>query len=372
MATIDWPAGLIPQAAELSLRKSGAQFASPFNGTLQAVDFIAERWVLSCSLAPQFQHDPSGVGVFANRLAGGVERVRVWPFHTGGAPRGTLRGNVTVRTAAARGDSVLRVQGALAAPNLIGNGGMEVDSDADGRADNWTPYTNGSTGSVVFSVVPGNQSQNAQRVDASALGGSVSDLAGVLSSATVSVAVGSLYTLSADTRDTGATIALSIGWSDVADNFISAAEAFFPTGGPSAWTRRSVTGSAPPGATKARVYVWMQARLGGGGSAGLEIDNLQFQAGTVATPFIGSPTLRAGDFLGAGGQLFQVATDFTLLDSGAGDIPVINRARGTIAAGSPVTWYRPTCEMVLPAMQAGPVRRPGVIEGVALDLVEVW
>jgi hypothetical protein len=203
MPTIDWPEALIPQSAQLTLRKAGAQFASPFNGTLQALDFIAERWTLSASLAQMASRNPRGVDAFCNLLAGGVERVRVWPFHTGGVPRGSLRGNVTVRVAAARGDTVLRVQGATS-------------------------------------------------------------------------------------------------------------------------------------------------------NAG------------------GAPTLRAGDFLGCAGQLFQVAADFALAVGGTGDVPVINRVRGTIAVGAAVTWARPTCEMVMPAMQAGPVRRAGAIESTALDFVEVW
>jgi hypothetical protein len=98
----------------------------------------------------------------------------------------------------------------------------------------------------------------------------------------------------------------------------------------------------------------------------------QLERNASVGAYVGRPTIQEGDFLGCGGQLFQVASDYTLLDTGDGDIPLVNRVRGTIAINSPVTWYRPTCEMVLPAMQAGPVRRPGVIESTALDLVEVW
>jgi hypothetical protein len=116
----------------------------------------------------------------------------------------------------------------------------------------------------------------------------------------------------------------------------------------------------------------VRAKVGGPIAAAAAFDTVQFEAAPAATPWAGSPTLRAGDFIGAGGQLLQVASDYTLLDTGDGDIPLINRVRGTIAIDSAVTWYRPTCEMVLPAMQAGPVRRPGVIDSTALDLVEVW
>ena len=76
--------------------------------------------------------------------------------------------------------------------------------------------------------------------------------------------------------------------------------------------------------------------------------------------------------LSAGGQLFQVASDVTLSDIGAATVPVVNRVRAAISSGGAVLWNRPTAEFILPAMQAGPVYRPGAIESAALDLVEVW
>jgi hypothetical protein len=136
--------------------------------------------------------------------------------------------------------------------------------------------------------------------------------------------------------------------------------------------RLVVSAVAPPLAVKAGIFLFCSARSSGPAASSFGADNVQFEQAPAATAFAGSPTLRAGDFIGCGGQLFQVASDYTLLDDGTGDIPLINRVRGTIAINSPVTWYRPSCEMVLPAMQAGPVRRPGVIESTALDLVEVW
>lgn len=203
MPTIDWPEALIPQTAQLTLRKSTVQFASPFNGTPQAFDFIADRWVLSCSLAQMSARRPRGVGAFCNMLSGGINRVRVWPFETRGTPRGTLRGTVTLSAAVLRG--------ALALP---------------------------------------------------------------------------------------------------------------------------VTGGTPAGGS-------------------------------------GPVTLLQDDFIAVGGQLFMVAANVTLA-GGAGSVPVVNRVRSTIAAGSAVTWNRPTCEMVLPALQAGPMRRPGAIDSAALDLIEVF
>jgi|688.fasta_scaffold21319_2 hypothetical protein len=371
MATIDWPAGLIPQAAELSLRKAGAQFASPFNGTLQAVDFIAERWVLSCSLAPQFQHDPRGVGPFANTLAGGVERVRVWPFHTGGAPRGSLRGTPTLSATVNRGATTLQLAGARNAINLLNRSSFELDSNVDGLADGWATYTNGTTGTVTPSAVVGLNSPAAQRLDATGLGTAASDQVGLRYLADADVVAGTSYSLSADTRDSGVSVRLSIDWFNVSATYLGTTGAVGASSG-GVWTRRAVSGVAPAGAVVAKVYVWMEARPTSAGAAALEVDNVQFERAAAATHYSGPATLLAGDFIGAGGQLFQAAANATAADDASMAVPIVNRVRGTIASGSAVTWYRPTCEMVLPAMQAGPVRRPGLIESTALDFVEVW
>lgn len=368
MPTIDWPEALIPQTQQLQLRKVGTQYASPFNGTLQAVEFIAERWVLSCSLAQMSARNPRGVDAFCNRLAGGVERVRVWPFHTKGTPRGTLRGSPTVRVAAVRGDTVVKVQGATAGPNLIVGGGMEVD--VSDLAVGWTLYSAGATGVVGVSDFSGLASPRAQSVFCDSLGTSISDNIGVYRLG-LFITEGRPYTLAADMRGGSVTLVAQINWYTSGDVFISNS---FTTlaGNGSIFQRVVASGVAPPTAAKAALFIYARARTPSSGSAAVSIDNVQFEASAAASPWAGSPTLLADDFIAAGGQLFQVASDTTLADTGEGDIPVINRVRGPIAIGSPVTWYRPTCEMVLPAMQAGPVRRPGAIESAALDLVEVW
>jgi hypothetical protein len=485
MATIDWPAGLIPQAAELSLRKSGAQFASPFNGTLQAVDFIAERWVLSCSLAPQFQHDPRGVGVFANRLAGGVERVRVWPFHTQGVPHGTLRGTVTTLAANVRGDTALSLTGCRAGANLlresslnarfsdgwfVSNGTLAYNAAADplggNTATTLTRTASGVhylerefpvasmanrsvayivwlqsgtyTGNVEISVLDGAFANATAAIVTPTAGWQIFFVVGFMSSGAApnvkvrvastaagsagdtlrvwvsevdvrSMRVGNATVLpNSDTAPTGAMRAHALLRLATGDHFtfndatrtVVAGEVFTysvwlragtltgnvalsiqdntgatvatatvtPTG---TWQRFSVTGTFAGASTLVRGLI---NPLNNTGAAG---DSLYFYGeminpGATALDYFPDATLKAGDYVGAGGQLFQVASDAVASSAGDMTVPVLNRVRGTIALGSVVTWYRPTCEMVLPAMQAGPVRRPGVIESTALDLVEVW
>lgn len=367
MSTIDWPDALVPQTCQLALRKSGQQFASPFNGTTQALDFIAERWVLSVSLAQMAARNPRGVGSFCNRLAGGVERVRGWNFgHNRGVPMGTLRGTPTLSASLVRGDVALPVAGAVAGVNLLRGGGFEVDTNADGVADAWAAYTTTAGpvtralySGVLLSPEPG---LNFQSVNSAALNGA----AGCISDG-VAVAAGGSYTASAAmAATTGAACVISIAWKDVGGTYISESQASHSA----ALGRRSVTAVAPVGATSAQVVVFAYSVAGT--AVDFSVDNAQLQLGAVASPFAGMPTLRADDMLGAGGQLFQVASDVTLSDMGAGSVPVINRVRSAISSGAAVLWNRPTAEFILPAMQAGPVYRPGAIESAALDLVEVW
>jgi len=92
--------------------------------------------------------------------------------------------------------------------------------------------------------------------------------------------------------------------------------------------------------------------------------------GAAALSVSGSGTLAAGDMLGVGGLLFQVAEDC----SGAGTIavPLVNRARIALASGAAVTWYRPSSTWRL-ADPRVPVRHSAVVaQGVEVELIETW
>lgn len=197
MATTDWPAALQPQAFSASLRKAGLVFRSPFNGTAQAIDFIAERWVFSLVLPPRLLADAGAVEALAFGLAGGIERVRCWHFARP-APRGTMRGAPALSAAAARGNTTLAI---------------------------------------------------------------------------------------------------------------------------------TTTANA---------------------------------------------TLKAGDMIGAGGQLFMVAADATASGGGAITVPLVNRVRAAIAGAAPVTWDKPKSEFIASALVGSVAFRPRVLEGAAFDLEEVF
>jgi hypothetical protein len=320
-----------------------------------------------------------------------VERVRVWPFASGGAPRGTLRGSPTLSATVERGATALPLANATHASNLLAypedlrnnaEAGSSrpwsqfVDADAGVALQSGVTLPDGSTGTVSRFQVTGAGGSAQRQVQQSV---SVPDNTDVCASVFVrSDQVWGLGLIGAsktpgypDVRyrvDNGTFISAnaSAGESILSHGIVPAGNSWFRVW----WAWNSRTGAAP-------VVPIMQLRntsgvdYSGPSGNGLLLWGAMLNHGLSPLDYTGHPTLLQGDFIAAGGQLFMVAAD-TVLVNGAGSVPVINRVRGTIASGGAVTWYRPTCEMVLPAMQAGPVRRPGVIESTALDLVEVW
>ena len=374
MATIDWPEALIPQTAQLALRKAGTQFASPFNGTLQALDFIGERWTLSCTLAQTSARRPRGVGAFCNLLAGGVERVRVWPFHTGGVPRGTLRGAPVLSGTVSRGAAALPVQLAVSGNNLLPNP-QRLDLAPWTGVATATPNTDVAPDGTLTAetLVDANTTLNAWRQQMFSV--PVNNQAYVISLWVKKTSGGTSKTFSAFGFLGGGTSVANTPRINTDTGALLAGTATITSDGD--WWRMVVP-ITNNGTNNSMTVGLIPAYAAHGASTNdltqtgsAVVWEVTCEAAAAASPYRGHPTVLAGDFLGCGGQLFQVAADTTLLD-GAGNVPVLNRVRATIASGSAVTWYRPTCEMVLPAMQAGPVYRPGAIDSTALDLVEVW
>lgn len=112
MATKNLPAWFKPASLEWGIRKAGVQFSGPFNGTGQAVEFVAERWTLGIALPPRQRADAGRVEALLNWLCGGVNRLRVYHLGSGsqtdaGTPRGTMRGLPVLAAAAVRGNATL-------------------------------------------------------------------------------------------------------------------------------------------------------------------------------------------------------------------------------------------------------------------------
>lgn len=169
--------------------------------------------------------------------------------------------------------------------NLLRNASFEGDIDDDGLADNWTPYSVGTKGTVSYSRIGAGAVHGTykQRFSATGLGTTASDRAGVYQQ--VSVLGGQDYVLSAwHGNPTGnPKLCLYIDWYSAGSAFIGSASDVFSTAGTMA--RASLRVSAPVNAASARVYLWMQANSAGPGLATLDIDAAQFQAGTVLTGY---------------------------------------------------------------------------------------
>ncbi|MDO9357862.1 MAG: hypothetical protein Q7T70_02570 [Polaromonas sp.] len=88
----------------------------------------------------------------------------------------------------------------------------------------------------------------------------------------------------------------------------------------------------------------------------------------VQAPVVGQ-TLLAGDMLGIGGLLLQVAADCVTNGVGNMTVPLVNRLRVAISNGTAVVWDRPTAPFRLaskPVVQFA----PGYAQGVTMDFVE--
>jgi hypothetical protein len=118
MSTFDWPLAAGVAQMQWGVLKSGVQFASPMNGTMQALNFVADRFVVSVT-TPAARLKDASYGGFFSRLAGGEHRVRLH-YMARPAPLGTMRGSPVVNTTAVRGNSsivLLTTPGATLEPD---------------------------------------------------------------------------------------------------------------------------------------------------------------------------------------------------------------------------------------------------------------
>lgn len=97
----------------------------------------------------------------------------------------------------------------------------------------------------------------------------------------------------------------------------------------------------------------------------------QAAAQGAATLVLNAPTgqtLKAGDMIGVAGLLLQVAADCVSVASVL-TVPLVNRLRVAVTAGSAVTWSMPTAPFRLVSATA-PRYVAGYAEGMTLDFVE--
>lgn len=175
----------------------------------------------------------------------------------------------------------------VAGDNLIANSSFEVDSNADGLADLWTAYQNGTTGTITRSIqTVGLYGAKVQRVAAAGLGTTSADRIGVQQTISVVGAANAGFWYSAYvSSSSGAPKAqLFVDFRDVSNASVgTVAGGEFAT--TSNLTRHFTSGTVPATAVTAILYLWGSSRPGGAGLAAVDFDGVQFQVGGVMTGY---------------------------------------------------------------------------------------
>lgn len=371
MTTLTRPTWLRPRECTLALRKSGLQFVSPFNGTMQAIETLAERWVLS--LAMPGAADGGARSAFFNQWAGGVNHVALYHFGRP-QPLGTLRGAPTLASATARGNTSLSLTGCINSARQSFTS-FETDTNADGLADGAAAYSTGTTGTVTYmrSTSPVVDGAYTQTVNATGIGTNSTDRAGILL-ARLGVLSGAseIYTVSGYVRGTvGVRGTLLVQFKNSAGTVVDSSSNTVVMSLTNALL--TISSTVPSGAVSVDAYLYLADSTVGVTAAFADFDAVLINPGASRADSLGHATLLAGDMLGDGTQLYQVAEDCTATDAGDMTVPVVNRARGVVASGTTLLWDRPTALFALPAMEQSTTwLRGGSVDSMVVDAVEVY
>jgi hypothetical protein len=142
MATITPPAILAQlTSGQLTLSTNQRVNAAPFGGSEQAVDLLNDRWLCTLSLPPNTQANAAQLEAFIAAMRGQTNTVNLaHPLRK--APRGTMRGTLTLSAAAAQGAASISITGGagqagttLLAGDLLGVGGLLLMVAADATAN---------------------------------------------------------------------------------------------------------------------------------------------------------------------------------------------------------------------------------------------
>lgn len=139
MSTITLPAAFMPRSCQLNMAVNQRVNAAPFGGSEQAIDLLNDRWLLSCELPASRHAGSAWREAFIASLRGQTNTCNLWHF-TRPAPRGTVRGTLTLLGSAAQGAASLVLTGCspstgtLLAGDMLGVGGLLLMVAADATA----------------------------------------------------------------------------------------------------------------------------------------------------------------------------------------------------------------------------------------------
>jgi hypothetical protein len=208
----------------------------------------------------------------------------------------------------------------VAGQNMTRNSSFEVDSDANGLADQWNAYSTGSTGAITYSRLNagGRRGSFYQRITAASLGSTASDRAGLFADHNIDGFGGrsGWWSIWAFPN-------LGNGWRPrLFVEFLNSSNAVIgtwdtgelPTPAANAWIRHTVSGTIPAAAVLARGYYWIQRNAAAALSV-VSLDDALFTIGEILPEWTGR-----GDELLPG-----VATDI--------DSVAVSSFSGSVTAG---------------------------------------
>ncbi len=215
----------------------------------------------------------------------------------------------------------------LAGQNLFVNASFEIDTA--NIADNWTPISAGTHGTITHSDATGIFGTRAQRTDATNLGTTSADRVGYQQGVSIPGLVGKNMTLSVYAEGTSnAKLGLVIDWyTSASGSFLSESIVTGTLTSSTTQTPRfTLTGIVPISCGFAVCYIWIQERPSSAGAAYLRIDAAQFEQSSEATPFaasadeaaalaaaaLASATAAAADATAALAQLNSISSDNVL------------------------------------------------------------
>lgn len=343
MAIIDWPTARAFRGAAftLALDTSESSFTGFHTGNRQRFSHLADR-LRGTLLVPPTPVAAEGAVREAFMLGwrSTGDWVRMAMPHRP-QPLGSLRGAPTVAVTALAGARSVQLANATGI-NLLLGGSFEIDSNADGRADNWAAVTIGSVSSVVYSAESGTPDDGLLEQGMSANYGATgsSHEAGIERNVQ-GLAPGD-YTILANVRgDTNQSARIAVEWRNSGGAVITGTTVatVSVTG---AAMRFGGTAPAPAGTTQATVRLLTSATVSTGVRA-VRWDSCAVKAGATDLTWPGAATLLGGDWLGSGGNLLQVAyAGATALDSGVMTVPLSLPIAKTLTAGTAVLWNAPT------------------------------
>lgn len=181
------------------------------------------------------------------------------------------------------GTPTILIDGAPTDNLLAPNGGFEVDTNADGKADGITAYSAGTVSSTAYSLVGGNGSTYSQRVTASSIGSGGGDQLGWRWTNDTPVVAGRQYAFGADLFSSASTtVNLEVDFYSAGSSYLGNLKSSW-AGNNAGYDRHEVTGAAPANAAIAKCYIYLSNCSAG--SPELRADNAVFRVGASAAGF---------------------------------------------------------------------------------------